>query len=62
MSPKFGFFGAVEGNHRDLRGKPSNPSSDGYRALAGVTIQLSRLIMGEFGLGTRASGSNFRKL
>jgi hypothetical protein len=52
LSPKLGFFGAVEGNRRDLRGTPTQSlTSEGYRALAGATIQLSRLVMGELGLG-----------
>jgi hypothetical protein len=51
-SPKLGFFGAIEGNRRELRGTPTEAlSSDGYRALAGATIQLSRLIVGEIGFG-----------
>jgi hypothetical protein len=51
-SPKLGFFSAIEGNRRDLQGTPTEPlASSGYRALAGTTIQLSRLIVGEIGLG-----------
>jgi hypothetical protein len=51
-SPKLGFFGAAEGNRRDLRGSPTRSlSSHGYRALGGLTIQISRLISGEFGFG-----------
>lgn len=51
-SPTLGFFGAMEGNRRDLQGTPTQSlASSGYRMLAGTTIQLSRLIVGEIGLG-----------
>ena len=52
FTPSFGIFGAVEGNRRELRGTPDRPlSSEGYRALAGVSFELSRLIWGEVGFG-----------
>jgi hypothetical protein len=52
LSPKFGFFGALEGNRRDLRGTPDQTlSSDGYRTLGGAVIQFSPLVMGEIGVG-----------
>jgi hypothetical protein len=52
LSPNFGLFGAAEGNRRDLRGTPVQAlASDGYRALGGATVQLTRLISGEIGLG-----------
>jgi hypothetical protein len=42
----------VEGNERDLRGTPGHSlDSQGYRALSGVTFQLTNLISGEFGAG-----------
>jgi hypothetical protein len=52
FSPMLGWFSAVEGNQRDLRGTPGQPlNSDGYRALTGVTVKLTNLISGEFGVG-----------
>lgn len=52
FSPAFGVFSAVEGNKRDLRGTPGLPlSSDGYRALGGINLGLSRLLVGELGVG-----------
>lgn len=52
VSPKLGFFGAAEGNRRDLRGTATQAlSSNGYRALGGVTIEFSRLVAGEVGFG-----------
>ena len=51
-SPKLGFFSAVEGNRRDLQGLPTQSlASSGYRALAGITIPFSQLIVGEIGVG-----------
>ena len=42
----------MEGNERDLRGTPGHSlDSQGYRALSGVTFQLTNLISGEFGAG-----------
>lgn len=52
VSPKLGFFGAAEGNQRDLRGTPTQSlSSEGYRTIGGAVIQLSPVIMSEFGAG-----------
>jgi hypothetical protein len=52
VSPKLGVFSAVDANRRELRGTPDQSlSSSGYRALGGVTIELSRIISGEFGVG-----------
>lgn len=52
LSPKLALFTAAEGNHRDLRGTPTNPlDSSGYRLLAGTQIELTHLITGEFAAG-----------
>jgi hypothetical protein len=52
FTPKFGVFAAVEGNRRDLRGSPTQPlGSDGYRALGGIDVELSRLLSAEIGAG-----------
>jgi hypothetical protein len=52
LSSSFGWFAAVEGNERNIRGTPGQPlDSQGYRALSGITIALSNLITGEFGAG-----------
>lgn len=52
FSPVLGWFGGVEVNQRNIRGVPSQTlDSNGYRALTGVTIELGRLIKGEFGAG-----------
>jgi hypothetical protein len=52
LSPKFALFTAAEGNHRDLRGTPTNPlDSSGYRLLTGTNIELTHLITGEFAAG-----------
>jgi hypothetical protein len=52
FSSAFGWFGGVEGNQRDIRGLPAQSlDSQGYRALSGVTIGLTNLISGEFGVG-----------
>ncbi|MGY3608738.1 outer membrane beta-barrel protein [Bradyrhizobium sp. Leo121] len=52
FSETLGWFGSAEGNVRDLRGQPLQPlSSQGYRALTGVTLGLARLITGEIGFG-----------
>jgi hypothetical protein len=52
ISPDFGVFSAFEVNRRDLRGTPTQSlSSDGYRALAGINIQLTHLITGDLGVG-----------
>jgi hypothetical protein len=52
FSPIIGWFGSVEENRRDLRGTPTQSiSSQGYRALAGVTVDLNHVVVGEFGAG-----------
>jgi hypothetical protein len=52
VSEKLGLFAALEHNTRDLRGMPtSSLDSSGYRALAGINIELTHLIKGEFGAG-----------
>ena len=52
ISPKFGVFTALEGNRRELRGTPTQSfSSDGYRGLAGVNIEFTRILTGEIGVG-----------
>jgi hypothetical protein len=52
ISPKFGVFAAGEVNHRDIRGLPGQTfDSNGYRVLAGVNMEFTRLITGEFGAG-----------
>jgi hypothetical protein len=52
VSSVIGVFGGVEGNQRDIRGLPGHTlDSQGYRALTGVTLGLSNLVTGEFGVG-----------
>jgi hypothetical protein len=52
ISPLLGWFAAVEGNERDIRGTPGQPlDSQGYQALTGVTFALTNLITGELGAG-----------
>ncbi|WP_454625483.1 outer membrane beta-barrel protein [Bradyrhizobium cenepequi] len=52
FSETLGWFVGAEGNVRDLRGQPLQPlSSQGYRALTGVTFGLTRLFTGEIGVG-----------
>ena len=52
FSQTLGWFSSVEGNERDIRGLPGQPlDSQGYRALSGITVQLTNLISGEFGAG-----------
>jgi hypothetical protein len=52
LSPMLGLFTGVEGNQRDILGTPGQPlDSLGYRALSGVTVELTHLITGEFGAG-----------
>jgi hypothetical protein len=52
LSPSLGIFTAAEINQRDFRGTPTRSlSSDGYRTLTGLNIQLGRLVSGEFGVG-----------
>ncbi|HEX5210696.1 MAG TPA: outer membrane beta-barrel protein [Pseudolabrys sp.] len=55
FSDKLGWFTAVEGNRRDLRGSPDRPlSSDGYRALTGFDVEFTHLIKGEIAGGYMA--------
>jgi hypothetical protein len=52
FSEKLGLFALLENNKRDLRGTPTaSLDSSGYRALAGLNIELTHLIKGEFGAG-----------
>ncbi len=55
VSPKLALFTAFEANRRDIRGNPGQTfSSDGYRLLSGTAIELTHLIIGEFGIGYAA--------
>lgn len=52
ISPNLGVFSALEVNRRDFRGTVTQPlSSDGYRSLTGLNIQLGRLVSGEIAAG-----------
>jgi hypothetical protein len=52
FSEKLAVFASLENNKRDLRGSPtSSLDSSGYRALAGIDIELTHLIKGEFAGG-----------
>ena len=52
LSPGLGIFTALEVNQRNLRGTPTQSlSSDGYRALSGLNIELGHLVSGELGAG-----------
>jgi len=52
FSPYLGVFAAAEGNRRELRGLPGRSfSSDGYRTLNGVNLELSRLLKAEIAVG-----------
>jgi hypothetical protein len=52
FSEKSAFFTSVEVNRRDLQGTPAESlQSSGYRALAGVDIELTHLIKGEIAGG-----------
>jgi hypothetical protein len=52
ISSSLGWFAAVEGNEREIRGTPGQPlDSQGYQALTGVTFALTNLITGELGAG-----------
>ena len=52
FSSMFGWFTAAEGNERDIRGTPGHSlDSQGYRALSGLTVELTNLISAEFGAG-----------
>jgi hypothetical protein len=52
VSSMFGVFAGVEGNERNIRGTFDHSlDSQGYRALTGVTVGLTTLLTGEFGVG-----------
>jgi hypothetical protein len=52
FSSMLGWFTAVEGNERDIRGTPGHSlDSQGYRALSGFTVDLTNLVSAEFGAG-----------
>jgi hypothetical protein len=52
FSDKSSIFAAAEGNSRNLEGSPGQPlSSTGYRLLSGFALQITHLIVGEFGGG-----------
>jgi hypothetical protein len=52
FSPMLGFFSALEGDHRDLRGLPIQSfNSDGFRTLSGLSVEFTHLLMGEFSAG-----------
>ena len=52
FSSTLGWFSAVEGNERNIRGTPGHTlDSQGYRALSGFTVELTNLISAEFGAG-----------
>jgi hypothetical protein len=52
ISSPLGWFAGVEGNERNIRGTPGQPlDSQGYRALSGITVALTNLVSGEFGVG-----------
>jgi hypothetical protein len=52
FSDKAAVFASLENNWRDLRGSPgASLNSNGYRALAGVDLELTHLIKGEFAAG-----------
>jgi hypothetical protein len=52
FSEKMALFTSVENNWRDLRGSPTGSlDSNGYRMLAGIDLELTHLIKGEFAAG-----------
>lgn len=52
LSPFLGWFAALEGNERQIRGAPGHTlDSDGYRALSGITLGRANLLSGEIGGG-----------
>src|SRR5262249_29667355 len=52
FSSQLGWFTAVEGNQRNIRGNPGQSlDSQGYRAISGLTFGLTNLITGEIGGG-----------
>jgi hypothetical protein len=55
FSDKAQVFTAVEGNIRDLQGTPTlSMSSNGYRVMSGVDLEITHLITGEFAGGYMA--------
>ena len=55
FSEKAQVFTAVEGNIRDLQGTPTlSMSSNGYRVMSGVDLEITHLITGEFAGGYMA--------
>jgi hypothetical protein len=52
LSGNLGVFSALEVNRRNLRGTATQPlSSDGYRSLTGLNVQLGHVVSGEIGAG-----------
>ncbi|CEG08079.1 exopolysaccharide biosynthesis operon protein EpsL [Afipia felis] len=52
FSPFLGWFAALEGNERQIRGTPGHTlDSNGYRALSGITLGRANLLSGEIGGG-----------
>ncbi|WP_137389848.1 outer membrane beta-barrel protein [Rhodoligotrophos defluvii] len=51
FSPGYAVFGLLEGNTRDYNKDGYGRSSDGFMALAGVEMDVTALIHGEFGAG-----------
>jgi hypothetical protein len=52
FSEKFAVFASLENNKRDFRGSPAGSrDSSGYRGLAGIDVELTHLIKGEFAAG-----------
>jgi hypothetical protein len=52
ISANLGLFSSLEVNRRDFRGTPTQSlSSDGYRSLTGLNIQLGHLVSGEISAG-----------
>lgn len=52
ISEKSALFASLENNWRELRGRPGTSlDSSGYRALAGLDIEITPLIKGEFAAG-----------
>jgi hypothetical protein len=52
FSSALGWFAGIEGNERNIRGTFDHSlDSQGYRALTGVTVGLTTLLSGEFGVG-----------
>jgi hypothetical protein len=74
LSPMFGVFASAEGNRRELKGTPQQSlASRGYRTLGGVSVEFSRLLVGEIAVGyaeqrfdaatlSRIAGPDYRML